>query len=109
MKHHINSERVRCRFDDRIRDFSEFGRESMGELRLCPCVCIYSDIRQHFAVVGRREVLQCDDGVFGDDGKGNDALCILPNAKVLDFAVAGEEVGAGEEAAEGEGVGAVDA
>jgi len=81
----------------------------MGELRLCPPARIYSDVQQHFAVVGRREVLQCDDGVLEDDGKGNEALCVLPNAEVLDFAVLVEEVGAGEEAAEGEGVGAVDA
>jgi len=81
----------------------------MGELRLCPRVRIYSDVEQHFAVVGRREVLQCDDGVLGDDGKGNDALCVLPNAELLNFAVFVEEVGAGEEAAGGEGMGAVDA
>jgi len=59
----------------------------MGELRLCPPARIYSDIQQHFAVVGRREALQCDDGVLEDDGKGNDALCVLPNAEVLDFPV----------------------
>ena len=40
-------------------------------------------------------------------GVGDDALCILPNAKILEFAVIGEEVGAGEEAARGESVGAV--
>ena len=40
----------------------------MGELRLCPRVRIYCDVQQHFAVVGRREVLQSDDGVLGDDG-----------------------------------------
>jgi hypothetical protein len=81
----------------------------MGELRLCPHVRIYSDVQQYFAVVGRRKVLQCNDGVFGDDGKGNDPLCVLPNAKVLDFAVISEELGAREEAAGGEGVGAIDA
>jgi hypothetical protein len=81
----------------------------MEELRLSPRVRIYSDIQQHFAVFGRREVLQCEDGIFRGDGKGNDALCIFPNAKVLDFAVLVGDVGVGEEAARGEGVGTVNA
>jgi hypothetical protein len=46
---------------------------------------------------------------FRGDGKGNDALCIFPNAKVLDFAVLVGDVGVGEEAARGEGVGTVNA
>ena len=113
LKHHVNSEGVRRRFDHHLRIFSEFGRGSTRELRISPRVRIYSDVQQHFAVIGRRDrrgPSMRSDGVLGDDGKGNHVLCVLPNAEVLDFAVFVEKVGAGEEAAGREGVmGAVDA
>lgn len=38
-----------------------------------------------FAAIERREILQSNNGGLGHYGKGDEALCILPDAEFLDL------------------------
>jgi hypothetical protein len=103
----VDAEGVRRALHDCVRVLAEAGGGGVGEVGLCPGLCVDGDVQEHLALCAGAGILKRDDGEFRDDSESQDPARVLADAEVLDFVCGGfEEVCAGEEAAGGEGVAA---